>query len=426
MKNSREFKKKVSKARLPKGYELISLDATSLFTNVSKELTLMAINKKWTKIRKFTHLPKEQFIEGLSVVLDNCCFQYDNIYYRQSHGSPMGSPVAPHLADLVLEILQDEVIRKLGFNLPFFYRYVDDIITAVPFDKKQEILAKFNSYNDRLQFTIEHENDENRIAFLDVLCIRQGQSIRTDWYHKSTWSGRYLNYHSHLPMIYKRNTVSILTQKILELADVEFHQNNFMLLKRTLCDNGYPKKLVYDIIKTTTDKFNLGDNRDLHKESKDQQNMVAIPYVAGLFEDLKKELGKHDIKAVAKPDNNLKMSVFSQIKDRTPMMQQSNVVYEIPCTCGKKYSGRTEQKLGKRVDQHKYYIATDDQQHSGLCEHAIQTGHKPRWSGVKIVHKEKNKQKLNVLESIAIKRNLSNLNRQQDSQFLPVAYTNVI
>ena len=95
----------------------------------------------------------------------------------------MGSPVAPHLADLVLEILQEEVIRKLGFPLPFFYRYVDDIITAVPIDKKCDILTKFNNYNDRLQFTLEEELN-GRIAFLDVLCIRDGQAVKTDWYQK--------------------------------------------------------------------------------------------------------------------------------------------------------------------------------------------------------------------------------------------------
>lgn len=74
VKNSREFKTKISRARLPKNYELASLDATSLFTNVSKELTLKAVNKKWNKINKCTNTPKDEFVEGLSLVLDNCCF----------------------------------------------------------------------------------------------------------------------------------------------------------------------------------------------------------------------------------------------------------------------------------------------------------------------------------------------------------------
>lgn len=50
-------------------------------------------------------------------------------------------------ADLVLEILEDEVIKRLGFRLLFCWRYVVDILTAVPADKIDEIKSVFNSYN---------------------------------------------------------------------------------------------------------------------------------------------------------------------------------------------------------------------------------------------------------------------------------------
>ena len=79
-------------------------------------------------------------------------------------------------------------------------------------------------------------------------------------------------------MTYKRNTVSILAQKILELSDTEFHEANFNLLRKTLFDNGYPKKLVNDLIRHTKNKHQHDhyDNQQ-HKESKDLSNMVAIP-----------------------------------------------------------------------------------------------------------------------------------------------------
>lgn len=65
-------------------------------------------------------------------------------------------------------MVQDEIISKLKFKLPFFLRYVDDILTAVPIDKKQQILDAFNSYDGRLQFTNEKEKDNKN---LEVLCI---------------------------------------------------------------------------------------------------------------------------------------------------------------------------------------------------------------------------------------------------------------
>lgn len=109
------------------------------------------------------------------------------------------------------------------------------------------------------------------------------------------------------------------------------------------------------------------------------------------------------------------------------MLDQARVVYEIPCTCEKRYLGKTVQRLGARTNQHKHAIETGDEAHSGLCEHIIQTGHRPRWSGVKIVYKENNPKKLGILKNIAIRKATgNNLNRQQESQYLPIADNNII
>ena len=106
----------------------------------------------------------------------------------------MGSPGSPSFEDLVMETLEETVIEKLPFKLPFYFRYVDDIVTAVPKNKVEETRDIFNSFNENIQFTVEIENN-NQIAFLDIWVIRTATgTIKTDWYHKETWSGRYLHY----------------------------------------------------------------------------------------------------------------------------------------------------------------------------------------------------------------------------------------
>lgn len=311
---------KLRRARLPPNYKLISLDVVSLFTKIPKELVYEAVHKKWSKIQKFTSLPKAEFLAGLKLVMEECFFQFNGAFYKQIFGSPMGSPSSPVFADLILEILQEEVIRKLGFNLPFFIRYVDDILTAVPVDKVNHIKSFFNSYNAHIQFTVEEEH-ENQISFLELMCIRENRSIKTDWYHKDTWSGRYLNFESHLPMTYKRNTVALLTEKILLLS--EFQQKNFELLRTTLKNNLYPRKLVNDIIQQTTEKIN---KKRRSKDPEERKPIIAVPYVKGLFEKLKSTC-KNEFTVVGKADNSLRKMVFSRLKNKTPKMQQSNVVY---------------------------------------------------------------------------------------------------
>lgn len=110
-----------------------------------------------------------------------------------------------------------------------------------PAEKTNELINTFNAHdvNKDIQFPIEVE-DTKQMAFLIKLLIRDDNGyIKTNWFHKSTWSGRYLNCHSKLPFSYKRNTISILTDKIIKLSDSEYHASNIEILKGTLRQNSY-------------------------------------------------------------------------------------------------------------------------------------------------------------------------------------------
>jgi len=75
----------------------------------------------------------------------------------------MGSPLSPIIADLVLRDLETISIRKLPFELSLFRRYVDDILLAASLDQFKVILDTFNSFHDRLQFTLEISiNNKNK------------------------------------------------------------------------------------------------------------------------------------------------------------------------------------------------------------------------------------------------------------------------
>ncbi|XP_037048989.1 uncharacterized protein LOC119083380 [Bradysia coprophila] len=322
---------------------------------------------------------------------------------------------------MACEILEDEVIRKLKFKLPFYVRYVDDILTAVPADKVNEIKTTFNSYNQHIQFTVDVERDQ-KISFLELWCIRDGRSIKTDWYHKDTWSGRYLNFKSHLPTAYKRNTVTLLAEKILLLSEPEFHNKNFELLRETLAKNMYPNGLVECMIKKAHEKFTK--NGDV-KPIKEKLPIAAVPYVKGLFEKLK-AICKDDVMLVGKGDNTLKKSIFSRLKDPTPKLHCSHLVYCIPCSCGYKYVGQTLQLLKDRIYQHKYNISIKNSNHSALCDHAITNNHTPLWDKVKIVVRESQQKKRDILEMIAVKKTPNCLNKHTDCIMLSTAYNNVI
>ena len=73
----------------------------------------------------------------------------------------MGSLLSPTGADITTDDLETKCIASLPFKLPFFFWYVDNIITAVPANEIHTIMNTFNSYNHKIQFRTEKESDGN-------------------------------------------------------------------------------------------------------------------------------------------------------------------------------------------------------------------------------------------------------------------------
>ena len=74
-------------------------------------------------------------------------------------------------------------------NPLFYFRYVDDTIMCINKEHIDLVLETFNTYNNKLKFTYELEQD-TKINFLDMTIIRYNNTIITDWFNKPTSSGR--------------------------------------------------------------------------------------------------------------------------------------------------------------------------------------------------------------------------------------------
>ena len=156
----------------------------------------------------------------------------------------MGSPISPILALIVMDFVLDIVIPSLSFQLPFIYKFVDDIITCIPSDNINDVLSIFNGYNKHIQFTIEV--DENScLPFLDCkLLYDDFGSLKIDWYTKPTYSGRYIHFQSNQKFSHKINTVIGMKNRILKICSPCFQLSALNKLKNVFVSNGYPGKLL--------------------------------------------------------------------------------------------------------------------------------------------------------------------------------------
>ncbi|KAI4476581.1 hypothetical protein M0804_013475 [Polistes exclamans] len=181
----------------------------------------------------------------------------------------------------------------LPFPVPFLKVYVDDVITAIPKDRMDQTLKTFNSVHNRIQFTMEVENN-GTLPFLDMNIIRnEDGSIVTNWVDK---------------------------------------------------------------------------------------------------------------------------------------LEQSNLVYKIPCVCDKCYIGQTKQKLKKRLEQHKNDCKPMNAQKSNitaLAEHHFSTGHNFKFDETNILDKGDNWYKRNISEMYHITNN-NTVNYRTDTNNLNNIYNEIL
>ena len=124
----------------------------------------------------------------------------------------MGATLGLVLAGLFMVELETSIIPTLRRPLLKWKRYVDDTFCYVKSRTVNDILNKLNGFCQNIQFTFELEKNSKRV-FLNVLLIRNKDTIETTVYRKSTNSDIYLNWKSFSPCSWKRGTLKTITRQ---------------------------------------------------------------------------------------------------------------------------------------------------------------------------------------------------------------------
>lgn len=334
----------------------------------------------------------------------------------------MGNSTSGIIADMVLEDLEEESMKKLPFELPYYKRYVDDVNTAIPSNQQDKVLEVFNEYHPRLQFTIETEENDS-INFLDMTLVKDsGGHIKTKWYQKEIASQRYLNYRANNPAVHKRNVVTGMVDRAITLTDPKERPKCLKKVRTIMAKNGYPPEFTSKIISDRTDRFYNGNQNPKNTEMK----WLTLPYIPGLTDRLKKTLRKYNITVACKMDNTIG-KLFTHTKYVVPKLKRSNLIYNADCLmCPMKYVGETGQRLTNRNSGHKTDIKAGKlTETTALCQHAVQKKHNIDFDGIKILGHAINKYERRIAESMHIVRTPNAMNKK-DAENLHPSYKHIL
>jgi len=417
VKNNFEIAEKLKDINIPPNFSLISLDVKSLFTNIDKNLLKEGLDKRFSQIHNKSKIPFDEIQEATEFLMNNTYFKFNETYYKQTFGAPMGSPTSGLFADIVMDDLETSCLNKLSFTPLFFYRYVDDIMTCIPTIKINEIISVFNSYNERLQFTYELENN-NSINFLDLKFIKQTDgNLKIDWYTKPTFSGRFLNYNSKHPFSQKIAMVYNLTDRAVKLTDKSFHEKNLKTAEYYLKNNDYPLSFIK---KYTNKRLQfLKHNKNSHRQNdslRRRKKYIVLPYVKNLYEKVSLSLKRFYINTIPTVKNNMTHIVI-KAKDKIKMNKNNNTVYCIKCKdCTATYIGQTKRDLECRVKEH------IKKREGVIHDHTAQLNHNFDFEKYKILDKEKILSKRLISEMIHINLQINPINKREDTQKLSQCY----
>ncbi|XP_045470675.1 uncharacterized protein LOC123677962 [Harmonia axyridis] len=414
--NSLDLTNKISNVNIPPNCILVSFDVSNLFPSIDPEDCLMLVRQL---LFSNSDLPTCHILNLCSLVdlvLRQNFFQFNNLFYVQKSGLAMGSNLSPLLAEVFMSNLESTISQHPSFSkILFWHRYVDDILALFKgtLDDLNNFLILLNSFNPRIQFTMEVESD-NKLPFLDLM-IHKSDTLEFSIYRKPTNTDNIIPFHSNHPYSHKFASFHSLFNR---LFTVPLNNANFLnelnIIKQIAYNNGFPIHLINRLYCRYVNKFS---NHRLTQRNP-QNKYFSLTYFGPISLKLKnillKKLNTNNISEFSisfKTSNNLKHSLVNS-KDKIPMLDKSGV-YRLNCSnpdCRVCYIGQTGRKIKTRLSEHVRLIESNSDKdeinsNSVFSNHIINEKHNfvPN-SDVEILHVCDKGKKLNLLETLEINK----------------------
>ncbi|NSX83481.1 hypothetical protein GOM44_03685, partial [Wolbachia endosymbiont of Atemnus politus] len=369
---------------------MVSYDVEALYTSIPHQVAIEALKSFMTEHPQVNFpIPPSAIISLVELCLTHSYINYNNNFFQQIKGLPMGSPISCLLANLVMDKLDHFISYQAHLKIKLWLRYVDDIF-CITESQPQTILEILNNHTNYLKFTMEIEQN-SVLPFLDIELKRFPNQISTSIHRKITSSNNYLNFNSSGPIHHKSTVVHTLTKRCFTHCSSNVSlKSELEKVKGDLKRNGYPSNFIQ-----------RHTYRDRPIASKPQSlSTCYLPYCKNI-EQIARILKRKNINIIYTNSPNLRTVLrHEKTKSVIPKEYNRNIIYKIPCkNCNRPYVGETKQLLCERINQHKSGYR-HSRPSSLLVQHAIDFDHPPDWENSSILsHNIKNKQARLVLEA---------------------------
>ncbi|CAN7951161.1 unnamed protein product [Ixodes pacificus] len=294
IKDTGHFLREVARVTIPDGSFLVTLDVSSLYTNIPHDDGVGTLLSAYASNRRMD-TPEVDVVATLSrLVLELNSFEFNNSHYIQISGTAMGTKMAPNYANIFMGALESQFIEASPLKPIFYKRFIDDIFLIWTHTEEQLFIfiERFNRAHPNIKFT--HEYSRTSINFLDVTLSVEGNKLQTRLYRKPTDSQKYLHYHSSHPRHCKNSIPYSQAHRFRRIcSEKQEFERNVADLRGVLLQQRYPAGVIEDAI----DKARALDREDIltghSKVTSDHRQTNLVMTYNNNAPNVNKVLSKH-------------------------------------------------------------------------------------------------------------------------------------
>ena len=266
IKDTTDFLNKLSYIKkLPENAILVTMDVTSLYTNIPHKEGINAVARTLEEDSTFTGSART-ILKFLSLVLNLNNFTFNDQNILQIKGCSMGSKCSCPYADIFMgKFEQDKIYPLIQGKHECYYRFRDDIfiIWTSGIIALKDFFERINQLHNSIKYSKE------QIDFLDTtVYITPARTLATTLYRKPTDRNAYLHYNSYHPLQQKKNIPFGQYLRAKKICSNNENAKEAMLeIKRKFATREYPKEILDEQLARTE----TITRQDLLNEKKKEQ-----------------------------------------------------------------------------------------------------------------------------------------------------------
>ena len=237
--------------QVPENTIIVTMDVVALYPSIPTQDGIEAVIQKLEKHSDSIDtlgLSTKDIRYLLKLILTNNYFTFGEKVYRQKRGIAMGNHLAPPLAIIFMDSIEQKMLRTAEKQPAVYKRYVDDGIMVWTHGEEalEVFIAHCNKQHPDIRFTWDRTSENQMVSYMDMeIGISVNNMIEYRMFQKPSDSGVNLSYHSAIPMATKMAVaVQQFRRASMLSSNMTRKEESLAKIETLLGENGYPPDAV--------------------------------------------------------------------------------------------------------------------------------------------------------------------------------------